>query len=471
MYTNANAQNMVCAVDFDNDGYADGENEATACIKTSVTGFFCPLQAQACSSKPVADLDQNQCAAYGGSWGGGVPPIRDPASGEHYSNSNGDVTMWFVNEAWGLMLIHFRDRTGATTAYGSTNANVNATTIQGSDGWTYHRGSLRETQSFGGKRLLWYRSYRTKGTPTPDKCSFPDGRTSVWSSPIDGMACHHVNGSYQVSPNTCVDLDTAVPEEEHDLSGNMLTDDGARDGEGNCVDEILLFTGRAQACKKKGLSSAYQDCCKYDGEMSNVDVGSYSQTKLKLDAIHGFYSVGKAAYTAYSAASAAGATSAAAASAAGSAAGTQMAVAFDPTTLAIAAAVYLVTEWMANACSESDLDTAAANAATHCIEVGSFCSKRYKFLGCVQRKRSFCCFNGKMQRIFQEQGRPQLSTFNGFGDAKNPDCRGFTPEEFQSIDFSKIDLSDLYSDLAHNSATEVNSVMKEKTESFYEKIQ
>jgi len=33
---------------------------------------------------------------------------------------------------------------------------------------------------------------------------------------------------------------------------------------------------------------------------------------------------------------------------------------------------------------------------------------------------------------------------NAWGTAKHPYCRGFTPEEFQSIDFSKVDLTEYY---------------------------
>jgi conjugal transfer mating pair stabilization protein TraN len=35
----------------------------------------------------------------------------------------------------------------------------------------------------------------------------------------------------------------------------------------------------------------------------------------------------------------------------------------------------------------------------------------------------------------------------GFGNAEHPQCRGFTVEELTRLDFSKIDLSELLSDL------------------------
>lgn len=70
-----------------------------------------------------------------------------------------------------------------------------------------------------------------------------------------------------------------------------------------------------------------------------------------------------------------------------------------------------------------------------CHEIGEYCSS--KFLGvCVQKKKTYCCFGSPLARIIQEQGRPQLNI--GWGDPKSPNCSGFTPEEFQKLDFSKI---------------------------------
>jgi conjugal transfer mating pair stabilization protein TraN len=47
--------------------------------------------------------------------------------------------------------------------------------------------------------------------------------------------------------------------------------------------------------------------------------------------------------------------------------------------------------------------------------------------------------------VIHEQGRPQLKM--GFGDGEHPQCRGFTVEELTKLNFDKIDLSELLSDL------------------------
>ena len=50
-----------------------------------------------------------------------------------------------------------------------------------------------------------------------------------------------------------------------------------------------------------------------------------------------------------------------------------------------------------------------------------------------------------------EQGRPQLQSFSaGWGSAQNPICRGFTPEEFQTLNFSIMDLSEWEASLNEN---------------------
>ena len=71
------------------------------------------------------------------------------------------------------------------------------------------------------------------------------------------------------------------------------------------------------------------------------------------------------------------------------------------------------------------------------------------FISKIETKKSFCCFNSKLAKVIHEQGRPQLKSFanSPFGSASNPNCRGFTPEEFQNLDFSKIDLSEWYSEI------------------------
>lgn len=86
-----------------------------------------------------------------------------------------------------------------------------------------------------------------------------------------------------------------------------------------------------------------------------------------------------------------------------------------------------------------------------CVQIGSYCSRDVNLLFgtvCVEHTTSFCCFSSKLTRIIQEQGRPQLGI--GWGSAQNPDCRGFTPEELQRINFQAIDFSEYSSTIVAN---------------------
>ncbi|MBL0701336.1 MAG: heparin lyase I family protein [Desulfosarcina sp.] len=106
-----------------------------------------------------------------------------------------------------------------------------------------------------------------------------------------------------------------------------------------------------------------------------------------------------------------------------------------------------------------------------CYYIGSYCSKRIPLVGCVQKKKTYCCFHSKLSRIINEQGRPQLQNFGsdgGWGEPKNPDCRGFTPEEFRMLNFSLIDLSEWYGDITTRSTEEIQNSMQQKVKNFYE---
>ena len=83
-----------------------------------------------------------------------------------------------------------------------------------------------------------------------------------------------------------------------------------------------------------------------------------------------------------------------------------------------------------------------------CHVVGSYCSSKMLFI-CMTTKQTSCCFSSVLARIIQEQGRKQLTAFTdgNFGGPKDPICRGFTPAEFESLNFSIMDFSEYIDDL------------------------
>lgn len=110
-------------------------------------------------------------------------------------------------------------------------------------------------------------------------------------------------------------------------------------------------------------------------------------------------------------------------------------------------------------CSEDENTYSGKRDQKLCVEVGercvqSSCILEWKdWLGkkhcwgsyCKSTMRGSCCFTTKIARIINQQGRPQIK--RGWGSSASPDCRGFTPDEFQKLDFSKIDLSEYINDV------------------------
>ncbi|MFZ3461476.1 conjugal transfer protein TraN [Vibrio harveyi] len=277
-------------------------------------------------------------------------------------------------------------------------------------------------------------------------------------------------GQMVCSPNKCMDIDDPANADIIDVDGKMLVDDGARAADGTCMDSVYIYNGRSMYCKKKGVQSAWQDCCKNKGKVMQDGAGGFNTISYAYQGITKIYEAAEAAYTAYAAATAAGESAAVASSAASSAATNSLMIGVDPASIAIAVAIYLVMEWVANACKKEELETAMAVGSGYCHFVGDYCKKKVKFIGCIQKAKSYCCFNSKLARIIHEQGRPQLKSFDGWGKAGQPNCRGFSPDEFQSIDFSQIDLEEYVNELKKNAQDEVSQDITEITTDFFDKV-
>ncbi len=117
-------------------------------------------------------------------------------------------------------------------------------------------------------------------------------------------------------------------------------------------------------------------------------------------------------------------------------------VGFDPYSFAIAIATQIVMEFLA--CEQEEQVLAMRKAQNLCHYVGSYCSK--KVLGaCIEKKEGYCCFNSRLARIINEQGRVQLG--KGWGSPRNPDCSGFTQDDLAQIDFSQMNLAEFFRDI------------------------
>ena len=119
-------------------------------------------------------------------------------------------------------------------------------------------------------------------------------------------------------------------------------------------------------------------------------------------------------------------------------------IAFDPTTLVIAIVIQVVITALTS-CTQQEAIVDMKEGANLCHKVGTYCSSSLPLLGCVETTDTFCCFNSKLARILNEQGRPQLG--RGWGSAQGPDCSGFSVYELQKLDFAAMDLSEFYASI------------------------
>ncbi|MEJ7933978.1 conjugal transfer protein TraN [Sphingobium sp. AN558] len=270
-----------------------------------------------------------------------------------------------------------------------------------------------------------------------------------------------VSGSVPTcSPHACIDTVKNPIDNELVIDNPGALADGAIDGRGDCAGTLEIFAGRGLRCRPPGASVTFQDCCKDKGKIIKDGMGgSISSIGTKIAIAKGVFTGMKAAYTAFKA----GATASQAASAGANA----IIVGIDPTSIAISLAINFMMEVLLQGCDQQDMETGMLRGSGMCHEIGSYCSSR--ILGiCIQKARGHCCFNTKLGRIIQEQGRPQLKAFNGigWGTAKKPYCRGFTPEEFQALDFSRMDLSEYYAEVEARAQSSIQTDMKDSVDAY-----
>jgi conjugal transfer mating pair stabilization protein TraN len=288
--------------------------------------------------------------------------------------------------------------------------------------------------------------------------SCPLGSQYVCLTPVDG-------GTSTCSPHACTPVvGGAVVAEESLVDDPGTSNDGVVDADGNCLGTIEIFSGRAVRCRPAGLNTSFSSCCKDQGKIVKDGMGSsLSSIGTKIAVAKGVWTGMKAAYTAFKA----GATVSQAASAGANA----IIVGIDPTSIAISLAINVMMDFLLSGCDQQDMEVGMLRGSGMCHEVGTYCAS--SILGvCVQKAKGHCCFNSKLGRIIQEQGRPQLKSFNalGWGTAKQPYCRGFTPQEFQALDFSQMDLSDYYADIETRAQSDIQIDMEDRIDAYLQTV-
>ncbi|GGD76901.1 hypothetical protein GCM10010990_28260 [Croceicoccus mobilis] len=119
-------------------------------------------------------------------------------------------------------------------------------------------------------------------------------------------------------------------------------------------------------------------------------------------------------------------------------------------------------------CSRAEVLLHERDSQGLCAYVGTYCSD--SFLGvCLTKKKVYCCFESKLSRILQEQGRVQLN--KPWDKPKDEQCRGFTIDEFARLDLSRMDFSEVYAEFTAAARLpdelEAASDIQQKIEDYY----
>lgn len=147
---------------------------------------------------------------------------------------------------------------------------------------------------------------------------------------------------------------------------------------------------------------------------------------------------------------------------------------FNPATFYLAVAMMVIQELMS--CTQDEQVLSLKRGSNLCVFIGSYCASK-ALGGCVETKESYCCFNSRLARIINEQGRVQLG--RGWGSVEEPDCKGFTMDELESIDFAALDLTEFYREVipslpdsgkvAGTASTYDISPLKDRVPAYFEK--
>ncbi len=456
-----------CGADLNGDGFADAAGETAACYSVPLWGqdnsqWFCPVQATDCQRDFTEPVIEQTCSLPGFSY------------------------------------VELRDRCESSVSSVCGGAQYDPTL-----------------------NVCFASSSATPTCPTgtyDQATSMCDQQT--YSCPLGGYSCLDTGGTTpQCSPNPCIDVAnpandvTLLPGKEP-----MLQNDGQVDPNGNCLGEIYIFSGKSTRCRPGGMTVGYANDCCDSSDPVVMDSTTGSKINNVASAISTVYEMAQVGYYSYQISTGAvaaveyggqvvvynmanGTIAASYASGTATASGVMAAqgtatagaatttgtvssglssyagALFNPTTIAIAIVVMVVMKVMfGDGCSPEDIETAMLANSDYCHYLGTVCERKWKFVGCVQRAKRFCCFNSKMARIVQEQGRPQLQVFGpsgGWGTAENPNCRGFSPQEFQQLDFSRIDLTEYFGDIQQNMSQKIQdaqSTVQQKVQEHYQQI-
>jgi len=500
----------ICTQDINGDGDIDA-SESAPCVQTP-QGWFCPVGSVPCDNQSCTQGTYNPVTQMC-EWTtvDTTNPVVENScpSGWNLNGSN-----CYANCSYSI----YSSSSGTTSTYSCINTGSGCGSFDASCFWTSQGLAPGGYKHVPGGR--WYTDYYNT-SPVPSIVAAtvinacPTGytlsgtictRTTFHQTPSTVLcplgsqySCMDNNGTLACSPNQCFDpVNPPGGTVETNIDDDTMLQDDARNPDGSCAGSIIIFNGKASRCRPPGLSVGYiNNCCESD-EVMTEDTGN--QIMTATTAIRTMYQLGMTAYYTYqmytgamtlaqasqivstaSEAVVSGVQAAATAMQAGASMAEGMTSAMseclagmiNPATIAVAIVVMVVMKVLfGGGCDAGDIQTAAQAKSNQCHYIGGYC-ERHIFSGCVQRARSYCCFNSMMARIIHEQGRPQLTAFGTsgvWGTPEAPNCRGFTPDEFQALDFARIDLSEYYGVIQQNLAAKVQNTQNKINQTIQNRV-
>ncbi len=235
--------------------------------------------------------------------------------------------------------------------------------------------------------------------------SCPLNGTPQGSAPGQNYTCVEPSGStnYYCSPNLCYNNTTNTPVSTTETMPPAQTNNGTMTSSG-CSGSIYIFPGQALQCTRNYAEG--KNCCSR-GKFLLGGRSCSSNSQILAEAIiyDKQYSPPVPVYS-------------------GSG---------DPDTAPI------------TSCSESSIATGCGQQG-EAIYLGDYCSLKLPVIGtCLAHTYVFCKFQGLLATIIQAQGRAQLAGGQNavsWGSAQSPNCTGFTPTQFQELNFANMNLSE-----------------------------
>ena len=285
-------------------------------------------------------------------------------------------------------------------------------------GYTYSNGTCTETVT------------QTSSPTCPSGTTLINGECVSYSCPLNGApqgsapgqnyTCVEPSGSstYYCSPYLCYNDTTNTPVSTPETMPAPQTNNGKVTSSG-CSGSIYIFPGQALQCTRDFVLG--ENCCSR-GKFLLGGRSCSSNSQILAEAIiyDNQYSPPVPVYSG----------------------------AGDPNTAPI------------TSCSPSSIATGCGQQG-EAIYLGDYCSLKLPIVGtCLANTYVFCKFQGLLAAIIQAQGRAQLAggpDAVSWGSVNSPNCTGFTPAQFQELNFSNMNLSEYVNVMKQQTSATISS--------------